>query len=199
MLPDFYSIKRELLKKVDIRARTQIARELGFVGAIKKVKCFEGNRNRVIGSDGKVFQDNEFHQASTGFQIPTHLIDQMGPTEILKKLDEMAKEMAHEQKRYFFEAMNKIIDAAGNSLDAKGARFSIKLFLEGLDKIDLDFNADGTAKFPTLILHPDMHDLALEELKKLDDDSQIKKEFEEIIQKKRSEWLARENNRQLVG
>ncbi len=111
----------------------------------------------------------------------------------------MAKEMAHEQKRYFFEAMNKIIDAAGNSLDAKGARFSIKLFLEGLDKIDLDFNADGTAKFPTLILHPDMHDLALEELKKLDDDSQIKKEFEEIIQKKRSEWLARENNRQLVG
>lgn len=199
MLPDFYSLKKKLLYKVNKKLRVIVAKESGFVGTISKTQCFEGHRNKIIGSDGKVIQDQPFHEETSTFQVPLPLMDKIGPNEIEQKLIEMAKDMASSQKKYFFNTMNKLIDDAGNSIDAKGKKFSVELFLKGLETIELDFNTDGTPHYPTLMMHPNMRQLAYEELNKIEEDPEIKKKHDAILQRKRSEWIIRENNRKLVG
>lgn len=176
-----------------------VAREAGFVGTISKTRIFEGDRNRIIGADGKIIQNKPFHEETTTFQIPFQLMDEIGPEQIQKKLSEMAKEIGTGQKKYFYETINKIINAAGTAVEAKEAKFNIELFLQGIETIDLEFNSNWEPLFPTFIIHPDMQKLANEELKKLEENKEIKEKFNSIIRKKRDEWIVRENNRQLVG
>lgn len=199
MLPDFCSLKKQLLRRVNKNIRQIVAREAGFVGTISKTRCFEGDRNQIIGSDGMVIQDTPFHEETAAFQIPSPIANKISPEEVQKRLIEMAKEMAVAQKRYFYRAMNNIIDESGNTINANGAKFSVELFLQCLEKIELDFNPNGTPQFPTLIMHPDMQKLAYEELSKIENEPTIKKRHDAILQTKRSEWIARENNRKLAG
>ena len=86
--------------------------------------------------------------------------------------------------------MNNIIDESGNSINANGAKFSVELFLQCLEKIELDFTPGGTPQFPTLIMHPDMQKLAYEELNRIENNPEIKKKHDAILQRKRSEWIA---------
>ncbi len=199
MLPDFYTLKKKLLHKVNKSLRTIIAKESGFVGTISKTQCFEGDRNKIIGSDGEVIQDKKFHEETSTFQVPLPMMDKISPNEIKQKLITMAKDMASAQSKYFFKTMNELIDDAGISVDAKGKKFSIELFLQGLEAIEIDFNADGTPHYPTLVMHPSMEKIAYEEIKKIEEDPEIKKRHDAILQRKRNEWIARENNRKLVG
>src|SRR3989338_3316575 len=87
-------------------------------------------------------------------------------------------------------SMNNIIDESGNSINANGAKFSVELFLQCLEKIELDFTPGGTPQFPTLIMHPDMQKLAYEELNRIENNPEIKKKHDAILQRKRSEWIA---------
>jgi hypothetical protein len=199
MLPDFYTIKTGLQKRVEKVIRRIINRESGFIGEIARTRVFEGDRNKIIASDGVVIQDNAFHEEAVSFQVESALIDNISPEDVRDRLIDSAKKMARAQKKHFYESMNKLIDEAGTSLDAKGAKFSIELWLEGLDKIDIDFNPDNTPRWPTLIMHPKMRELAQEEFQRLETDPSIKEKYEETLRKKRDEWIARENNRKLVG
>ena len=73
-----------------------------------------------------------------------------------------------------------------------------ELIMKTLEKIDISFDEFGNPLIPTLIVRPEI-------LKKMEENVDIWKETPEsrekmrkLIEKKRSEWIDRQNRRKLV-
>jgi hypothetical protein len=63
----------------------------------------------------------------------------------------------------------------------------------------IDFNADGTAQFPEMHIHPDLSNAARMAFEELEKNPGLNQQFRRMISEKREEWRAREADRKLVG
>jgi len=113
---------------------------------------------------------------------------------LLVAIDDAAEDGLRTIMPRFFEYISRLSDAAGTSTDAKGRPPSLDLFLEMLEKIDIEFEDDGKPIMPTLIMHPD----TAQALQKLPPPTQEqKKKLEELMQRKKQEYNDRRRHRKL--
>src|SRR6266850_1498376 len=56
----------------------------------------------------------------------------------------------------FFEQLRQVMEATGQVVDAKGKPYSHDLYLDLLEKVDIDFTEDGQPKMPTLVVPPNL-------------------------------------------
>ena len=72
--------------------------------------------------------------------------------------------------------------------------------LEGfLQEMQIDFDAQGLPKLPTIVLHPDQFAQYKKVAAELDSDPDLRRRSAELFAIKKEEWRAREGNRKLVG
>lgn len=127
-------------------------------------------------------------------EIPTMTIE-----DVLLRLGETAQDMARQTAQYMYGTIAAAVDKVGNTVSAGGKKPTAETLLEALTKIQIDFNPDGSPRMPEWHVHPDAAnaiELAGEELER---DPELKREFGQLLARKKEEWRAREANRKLVG
>jgi len=54
--------------------------------------------------------------------------------------------------------MNELADAVGNTIDAGGQPFSVDMVLDGMEKMHIDFDANGEPIIPALLVNPQLYE-----------------------------------------
>lgn len=89
-----------------------------------------------------------------------------------------------------FGHISEICDATGNTVSGEG-RSIWETLTEALESIEISFDVDGNPNLPTLVMHPNT-------ASKLEDPPDgFEKHWDEIIERKRNEWLATRRPRRL--
>ena len=93
-----------------------------------------------------------------------------------------------------FAQLGEVLDATGQAIDAGGQPLSQDHLLDLIQRVDIEFNDDGSPNMPTLVMHPDM----AERLRQLPPATpEQAQRFKDIIDQKRTEYLARRRTRRL--
>ena len=196
MLPDFTEAKKKLsahfMKFVDSRQKEY----LGPL-AVGVSQMFEGGQTiATVMDDGKKY-DSEMETLKGEITISFDEIKSGNTNVVFQKLNEMACQMAQAQREMFYGKMSEVTEAVGNSVS--GRPFTAEVFLEALEKIQIEFKDSGEMQELSLIFGPAMIDQATDVLEQLNSNPKYKRMHEELIERKRREFRDREASRKLVG
>lgn len=101
-----------------------------------------------------------------------------------------AERMEDAMTRHMFQHISEVTEATGNVVRANGGSMW-EASLEMLETIHLSFDQDGVPTLPTLVVNPETH-------KKMGDPPpDFVKRLNEIVLRRRDEWLARRRTRRL--
>jgi hypothetical protein len=177
--------------------RRRIDSQMGIFSQVARVVMHECNVMRTIREDGSV-EDSTLKSAVGEFAITRSEAPSLPLGDLLARLNETADSMAGQMHRNFFESLNATLDNAGQVVDAKGGGLTMDLFLETLNKIQMEFDEQGKPKM-ALVIHPDTLPQLQELEAKWRDDPEFNRRHTELMNQKRQEWRAREASRKLVG
>jgi predicted transcriptional regulator len=138
-------------------------------------------------------------EARSQFSVTSSEIAGLSLDQLLEKLDKVAQEIAAAQSQHMFESVNQAVTKVGNVIDAQGGPLSPALFLEMIKKVQIDFDASGKPRMPTVVIHPDQAEKVKALMSQMEASPEIKSQFDRIISIKREEWRAREADRGLAG
>jgi hypothetical protein len=117
---------------------------------------------------------------------------------LFEKLSELARHMADQQTRLAIETISDVTEKVGNVVRSTGDVTPEDIF--GMyEKVQIDFNADGTPRMPSIIAGDAMLIKIRKALEIISNDAEYKKKFDAIIETQKAQWNDRENNRKLVG
>lgn len=197
MLPDFPKVKKKLRDLQISRMELVDRLNLGFFSQIPSQRIFEGKKDLIIREDGTK-DETEFRRISADIELKLSEIEDKPINEIIKKLDAATTELSKQKANMIIESINKAVQEIGNVVDCKGVPFTINHFLEALRKMYIDFDEYERPYLPPIVAGEKAYASINKVLPLLETDPGVKKEFSQIIDKKREQWRARESNRKLV-
>lgn len=110
---------------------------------------------------------------------------------LFSALDEAAEKEMPMLMTELFSRFEQLCGATGSRIDAAGQHFNFDLMLDALEKIQIDFDANGKPQLPILVMHPDMA-RSLPTPTQNDEDR-----LKALIERKRCEFYARQHHRKL--
>ena len=171
---------------------------MGPLADVPVSMIFEGNRTVVIREDGS-YEERNLEEITAELQVKFEEVEKMPHEMVLDKINGVTEEIAGKVKKSFYEGLRKLADETGNVVSADGEPFSIDLFFEVLEKIDIDFDEAGNPKGLRFVAHPKMSSSIAKVFSQAEADPENNRRYKEIMERKREEWRARESNRKLVG
>ncbi len=144
-------------------------------------------------SSGEVIENNPIPVESPfAFSVADAI---SGKTESLfVAIDDAAEHGLRTIMPRLFEYMGRLSEAAGTSIDAKGRPPSHELFLEVIEKMDIEFDDEGKPLMPTFVVNPEMAE-ALRKLPPPTPEQEMK--HQHLMQRKRQEYNDRRRYRKL--
>ncbi|WP_370316000.1 hypothetical protein [Sagittula sp.] len=167
------------------------------MGEVARHRVFEGHQTAIVRPNGET-DDTEFREFSADSEVPSDTILYSSLDEIIKCFIPVAEAMANDQERFFVEIMHQVTQKTGNVVDGGGQPLSYEKILEVLEVIEIDFDANGNPRMPTLMINPALAP-RIKEMADGPSAKEFEKKLKKIIEKKRLEWREREANRTLVG
>lgn len=198
MLPDIPTLKQEISKNIQLAVKQRVNMYLGAINEVPRYYIQEGDHVVTIRRDGRT-DETQLTEASAETFIKLDEVPHLTPQKRLEKLDEMAREIARQISESAFNEINKAVEGTGNIVDGGGQPLSPEIYLEVIEKIQMDFDTDGNPSQLTIAVPPNVQDKAVEVLKQLQTDPEYANRYKEIIDKKRRQWRVREAARKLVG
>lgn len=196
MLPDYSETKRLFVRFFQTYARRK-ARAISPFADVQTRYLHEGRGMKVTRAD-KSESNTETQQLSSEMQIKFDEIPDLTLEKAVAKYDEMILDMVRKQTGFALQRLSEDIPAS-QSVDAKGKKLDAEIILEMLETIQLEFYPDGRPHE----LHVIGGLFSPERLKAVDEQFQnspeLQKRHNELIERKREEWRAREASRKLVG
>ena len=119
--------------------------------------------------------------------------------DVVNALMPVSTEIGAKMAKHMFQTIEAGVKSVGNELSAGGKPITAELILDALDKVLVDFGADGQPKWPTIVIHPSLSDRLKAEDARFGSEPALAQRFAETIERKREEWRAREASRVLVG
>ncbi len=171
-----------------------IQRNLGFMADSPRYIVHEGETHGFLRPSGKD-DSSALKQFSAGDSLDILKLNSGDTTEVLKFINTIALSYADQMKAQMFDTISDVCDENGNTVNANNLSLE-EMILEMYNKIQIDFNHDGSPKMPQIILGEGYFD----KIKELFDNSgqELNKKIDIIISNKKQDWLERENNRKLV-
>jgi hypothetical protein len=198
MLPEFPKLQVDLAEWMRRFVVSRIRFHLGGLAEIPWTTIFEGHGNTITRADG-TREDTDMILGSTEMAIPLDELAKLSLDDLAIKYDAVAKNLAQQQAEAMYASIAKGVAAVGNTVDAGGKPLSPELFLEAIEKIHMDFDSTGKAKFPGLHVSPDMHEKAKAVIEEVLTNLDLNRRFEVIMARKLEDWRAREARRELAG
>ena len=198
MLPDFLKTKEKLKIMIDYKLKHAILSNLGPLAEVPESIHFEGSSSIIYYADGTQSETDSV-EISSQLKIELEEVETMTPEKVHEKIDHLAQEMAKKQARHFYKKIDETAEEAGTVVSAEGAPFSMDLFFEVIEKIDMDFDENGDPIGLMVAMSPELFRSAAKVLEQAENDPEMNKRFDAIMERKKEEWRVRENNRKLVG
>lgn len=198
MLPDYPKFKTLLGEILIERMKKVMLASQGFMGEVPRLRIFEGDTLSTIREDGT----KEASKPETiGEEISWSFdeIENLEVNDVIKKIDEIAINMARKQSEFAFKEITEAVRKVGNEVDVKGEPLQPKHFFEMIRKIQMQFDVSGNPIYPSIVAGTKAFDAFRKMFDQLEEDPTLKKEYEELIERKRKEWHDRETSRTLVG
>lgn len=198
MLPDLPNLKRDIQNVLYRYLQVQVNKRIGIFNELSRQIIQEGDRLRVVRADGSI-DDSELKRASAEMIIENSEAPRLTFTERIAKLNDVAEEMSRQMSEHLFGTLNEVLDKAGQVTNNKGRPLDSDAFFSVMEKIQLDFDESGKHHKLSIVVPPKLKMKMEQVLNQIDSDPELQKRYEEIILKKRIEWLDREASRKLVG
>ena len=198
MLPDFLKTKEKLNIMIDFNLKQAILFHLGPLADIRETIYFEGSKTVINYDDGSV-SEIESEEFSVMLKLDMDEIETMTHDKVLEKINDIAKEMAEKQAKFFFKRIGEFAEEAGNVVSAEGETFSMDIFFEVLEKVSRDFDHAGKPDEISFAASPELFQSISKVFNEAKSDPEVQKRFDAIMEQKREEWRVRESNRKLVG
>ena len=198
MLPDYPDIKEKLKIMIDYELKRAILFHLGPLANIRETFYFEGSKT-VINRDDGSSSEIESEEFSVKVKIDMNEIETMTHDKVLEKINDIAKEMAEKQAKFFYERIGEFAEEAGNVVSADGEQISIDHFFEVLEKVYRDFDNTGKPDEIMVTGSPELFQSIAKIIEEAKTDPKIQQRFDAIMERKKEEWRVRESNRKLVG
>jgi hypothetical protein len=198
MLPDWPKLKQEIRAQLNLFMRERHQVHLGCFSESPQHRIFEGGSTETVRASGQV-DETKIKEISAEFSYETEELSKLTLSDVLAKLDEVAKEMAEKFTASIYENIGEICEKYGNVTEQKGEPFSPESVIESWEKLSIAFDANGKPKFPQIHIHESMKATVAKTLEQLEKDPEYRLRMELLIEKKRLEWNAQEADRKLVG
>lgn len=198
MLPDYPDVKNDLAAKLQEFLQKRMRIHLGALDDIRTFQYFEGDQHSITREDGET-EVNPFHRMTSEISIEKADLPKMSLEEALKRLDDVAADMARQHAQMVYGTISEAVDKVGNVVDAKGKGITAALIIETLDKLHIDFDEHGQPQLPQMHIHPDMEEALSNALRELEQTPHMRSQYQAVIEQKREVWRAREASRRLVG
>jgi len=157
----------------------------------------EGKKSSFQDEQGKI-RKIDYQRKSVTIQRKTE--DARGMT--LEQFIETAREpgtgMGKEMMRTLFQVLDTATKETGNVVNAGGKPISIDLFLDLLEKIQIDFTPDGNPIWPSFHAGSEMHAQFQRLFPEWLKDPEFNSRMEKMVVRKRQEFYEREAHRRLV-
>ena len=197
MLPEFRKIKAEVDKQLYERMGQTMRAELGFFSEVPRFEIHEGDGRWSLRREDGTVDESKLEKISSEVAIKTEDTEKMTLKDSVEKIDSLARDMARKQAQYSFAKIDECLPPS-QTIEAKGP-LSPEILLTALEKLQIDFDETGKPKLPSLVLAPEPAKQLLAQKEAVEADPVFKRRFNEIIERKREDWRAREADRRLVG
>ena len=196
MLPDFPDTKRLFSRFFQTYMRRKI-REVSPFSAVQTRHLHEGRAMKITRADQSE-STSGLQQLSAHIEVTFDEIKDLTLKKAIEKHDAMIADMVRKQTHFIRERMSSELPES-QTLDARGRRFDAQVVLDMLEKMQFDFYPDGTPHeiYVDGALFTSERMAAVD--KELESDPELKRKFDEMMEKKKEEWRAREADRKLVG
>lgn len=197
MLPDYPDVKHEVMNALLVIFRDMVRERSVALAGVSGERHFEGDRHGIV-APADPSQGQPYQELETTLSLSTAELQDMRLPQLLERLTDWAEDMAAQQSRMLYNKISETTERTGNVIQADGV-FTAETLLAALDTVDVDFDPDGTPRFPTLHIHPSQHDQLLEANREVEDNPELQIRWEDLVAKKREQWRSREARRKLVG
>jgi len=198
MLPDFPAPKAQLNKILMQRFNETREAEMGFLAEVRVFAVPEGDRLIHVDADGR---EDEVSFAQLSAEMCTSEQEQraFSLSDVVGKVDQAAKDMARQMFSEFQSKFTAAVRGVGNDLNVHGQKLSPEHILALLERMSIEFDGRGQPLLPTFVIHPEVEPQLSEAITSLHDVPELRKQYSELIHRKREAWRARESSRKLVG
>lgn len=148
-------------------------------------------RHRAVShmAGGRAANDPAAEQLANGvvpvtatMQLPFEALETADAARLIETLVDAGAAMRSGMARRLFARMDEIAEENGMVVDVRGRPFSVDLFIEGLEKMDIDFDASGKPIMPGCVVHPSN----MEKLCAALDTDEAKEKIAAVIAKKKA-------------
>jgi hypothetical protein len=195
MLPDYPEIKKYLRREFILSLEKD--RKDPLLSTIPVHVIHEGNIFSTTSVDG-FSQEGAYKEIAAKWEVSREEMMTQGPEAYFSSAEKVAKELDKQKAKQLIEKIEEATQRTGNIVDAKSKPLSPDLILSALDKIAIDFDELGNPVFPYLVVSPEQFEKIKADIPKWESDPITNVRYKLIIDKKRQEWIDRENNRKLV-
>ena len=194
MLPDFPSLKRDVLRQLEAEVEKEMHTRYGLLYQMKRVLMHEGDRMSLGRTDGTT-KNIDILEITSKVELPSDEILKMDSSTAKRLVTEAYASIHDQQSRRLFEVMNEAVEESGNKVNAKGSELSQELFLEMLEKVEC--NPDDMSGF-CLVVHPEMAGTLQRKQEEWLQDPAFVEKLTALEHRKRREWVDKESHRKLV-
>ena len=196
MLPRIASLESEFSDALASYVR-ECSRRDGIIREIRGHLIHEGAASAIQRSP----TDSEKTEMFAAEAETTMLFDEIESVDInyiISKANEIAEQFARRISQSFFQTMDKATAKTGQRVDARGTPLTNELIMEMLSKMPVDFEKSPHGDL-AVVTAPQMAPRfqALEQ--ELNENPELRKKMNDLMDKKRHEFREREINRNLAG
>lgn len=198
MLPDFPAIKNDLQDAMTLRLRNKVRMGDPVIAMTPHTLQHEGDKKtyETVQRDQKAMN---YKRIEATFSIKREEMRTLTVEQILERVDAAAEEMTRQMATSMFAAISQATDEVGNTVDNAGQPFTFDTLLQGLEKIEIDFDpVTGKPQMPSMVMSPELYEKVKDKLPGWEADPDCNARFETLMKKKRDEWNDRESHRKLV-
>jgi len=133
------------------------------------------------------------------FEIKHEILRSTDIDSLMEELSEGALDLVKNMSQLFFRRLNEITEESGQTYNAGGKPLDFDTFLKLYEMLEFEFDEHGQLiseyKVP---LPPRLFKTLSRKIPEWEKDPQKKKRLDELMQRKREEFYAKEANRKLV-
>lgn len=196
MLPDFPETKKLFSRFFQTYMRQKI-REVSPYSAVQTRYLHEGRAMKITRADQSE-STSGLEKLSAYLEIKFDEIENLTLQKAIEKHDAMIADIVRKQTHFIRERISSEIPES-QTLDAKGRKFDAQVVIDMLEKMQFAFYPDGTPHE----IYLDGPLFTTERMaavdKEFESNPELKRKFDELMEKKKEEWRDRETDRKLVG
>jgi hypothetical protein len=157
----------------------------------------EGDKCSFQDEQGNIRQF-DFNKRSASAQHKLEEAVGMTLPAFIENARKLGADMGHQVMADVFGAVDKSTKETGNFVSMPAGRLNMDLLLDMWEKIELDFEPDGTPRRPSMVLGSEAFAQFQREAPEWEKNTEYHARLEEIIKRKREKFYEREAHRRLV-